>query len=326
MMKRTTAEALGCPVAAALILCLCLSGCSSTPKKPPEAVARKNEAADTAKLGDEAMAKGMTDDAIGMYALSVEENRAVDNLDGEAEALLALGEALRVSGDLTGARSAFTQAASISRTSRSLVITAKAGASLAELSLDEGNPGEAKTESEAAAADLASAAKPKNAAETNRADLVKARLSHIGGVLLKTEGDLEGALAALKEAAAIDARLSEYSRLAADHYMMASVHSKRNEYKPALEEAALALENDKKAENPGGIAQDLIAVGIISSKMGDPERAYGYYRRAFETARAAGLPELKAKALERLVETAHALGLAGDEASWTKELEAARKD
>jgi hypothetical protein len=81
------------------LVLLLSTGCSSAPKVPPETITRRNQAAAIAKLGDEALIQGKGSEAIQLYTLSLAQNRAVDNGEGEIQSLIALGNAWRFQGD-----------------------------------------------------------------------------------------------------------------------------------------------------------------------------------------------------------------------------------
>lgn len=306
-----------------LVLAAFLAACSSAPKKTPETTVRRNRAAELAKLGDGALGEGKTDYAISLYGLSIKENRAVDNLEGEAQGLLALGNACRIAGRDESARDAFRTALDRTHDLGSPLMAAQVLVSLAELDAGTGDLPAAKDGLAQARAALDAAGNSATPAGRKLKSRTGARLSYVDGLVRKADGDLDGAWAAFSAAVAVDGANEDWAATGTDRYMMALMRTKQGAYREALDEAAAALANDKKAENSSGIVQDLLALGAISVRLGENAGAYGYFRRAYETAKAAERPALARKALERLVETAEALGHAGERDAWQKLLDAA---
>jgi hypothetical protein len=75
-----------------------------------------------------------------------------------------------------------------------------------------------------------------------------------------------------------------------------------------LKNAQLALAMDKKIENSVGIAMDLYALGLISSKRKDTAAAYDYFQRSYLVSTTLSMKSEMRKALVELISSADALG------------------
>jgi len=69
--------------------------------------------------------------------------------------------------------------------------------------------------------------------------------------------------------------------IAADCYSLAVLYDSRESLDEALQMARRALAHDKDGENPPGIAQDLMLLGLLEKKNGRPEQSVDYFQRAF---------------------------------------------
>ena len=90
--------------------------------------------------------------------------------------------------------------------------------------------------------------------------------------------------------------------------MIASVHSKQGDFPDALSNAQKALELDKKVESSPGIAKDLFALGLISSRKGDAAAAYDYFQRSYGVFATLGQKTGMKKSLTELISIAEGLG------------------
>jgi tetratricopeptide (TPR) repeat protein len=103
---------------------------------------------------------------------------------------------------------------------------------------------------------------------------------------------------------------------------MASIYSKREQYAQALEYALQALQTDKSVENSLGIAQDLLALGIISSKLARDTEAFDYLERSYGIYSALSYTSGLWSVLPQLVETGRRIGRATEAAAYAAQLEA----
>ncbi len=140
-------------------------------------------------------------------------------------------------------------------------------------------------------------------------------LYHNLGAACKATGDLDRAMEWLRKALAVDLGEKLFEEAAADYYMIASVFSKQGDYASAAENALLALDYDKRTENALGVTKDLLALGLIASRAGDHETAYGYFERSRLAATALGSTTDIRSALQGLIASGEALGKTGEVAA-----------
>ena len=128
------------------------------------------------------------------------------------------------------------------------------------------------------------------------------------GAAHKNLGDLAKAREDLEKSLAINLAHKLAEETAADYYMLASLDSKQGNLDSAMKNAELALATDKKIENSIGIAMDLYALGVISSKRKDMAAAYDYFQRSYLVSTTLSMRSDMRKALVELIAAAEALG------------------
>jgi tetratricopeptide (TPR) repeat protein len=253
----------------AVALCLSLPGCSSAPKKAVDTVALKNEAADYAKLADDFFFKGQYLSALQFYGEALELNLSVDNIEGVIVARNALGRTLLVLGRLDDAEREFTDALRDGRPFGKPALIAQSLSNLGELYYTRSRLEEAET----------FLMEAERLAPTN--DAVWAVVAHNRGVVAVARGDLNGARAYLLKAEQANERAKRWSVLGTNRYVLASVAYAQGSLDEALRWAEQALAADKTAENSLGIGADLEALGRLSRRAGQAEKAFEYFRRSF---------------------------------------------
>jgi len=287
---------------AAAILALSFS-CSTAPK-PAEAVFdTKNKAAEFAKLGDQYMAEGRFAAALGYYEEALSAGSSVDDLGGIAASRVSMGRAYAAAGQPEDARREYVAALEYALMAGSAAGQSAAKAGIGELEYAEGRIGAALGLFEEAAA-LASAAEDGGKA--------RAVALHDRAVAKSALGDAAGARADLAEAESINRRAKRWAELASNRYVTASILASEGDLELALTAAKDALEADKKGENSRGIVSDLAACARLSARLGRGEDAWGYWRRSFESGLAVDDEAAVRGALAALVGLSDGLGKAAE--------------
>lgn len=276
---------------------LVVSGCSSAPDTPEFAVARKNQAARHAEFGNEQFNRGNYELALRYFELALAENIAVDNLSGIAQSYNSIGRVYFATGNIAEARAGFLDAIRFADLAENHEHRMQAHVNLAVAAIQEDD-----TDTAAEYLALANAAVEANEAEPN------AILFHNTGVLHARTGRFDEARRYLERARDINRADGQWPELASNHYMLASIASREKRYDAAFEDAALALEYDKRAENSPGIAADLRALGTISTHLGNDDEAYQYYLRSLRVYLALNQPRAAVALLDELAETARRTG------------------
>lgn len=291
---------------AALVL---LAGCSSAPKPREQVDSVKNQAAQYAAAGNAFFGQGNYPQAQKFFDLALQTNLSVYNLSGIATSYNSLGKVYLAVGDLAAAETDFQNALGVARQIHDAGLTGQTESNLGEVDLARGSYHKALETFNRALARTEDPNSP-----------LAARLDHNIGAAYKGLGDFPSALAFLHKAAEAHLALKDEVELSSDYYMIASVYSKERDYRKATESAEKALAGDEKMENSPGIAADLLALGIIAEKAGNPSTAYSRYYASFQVYKSIGLlPEVK-ELLGRLVRVARRLGLTEDAASYERAL------
>ena len=254
-------------VAAALLI---LASCSSAPKPTAEVVARKNQAAEYSKLGDDFMAKRDYASALRFYEESLRENRAVDNGGGAVVSLNSIGRVYLAAGKQTEAEATFREALDYAEALNSPSLRALSLANLGEALYARGM--------REGALILFQEGLPLAA----RDERTLAVILHDRAVIYRDQERWEEAETDLRRAAGINQRLKRLSEYGANLYMLGNIASKRGNLRSAQDFVRQALAADKTAENSSGIAADLEALAALAIKTENPEDAFNYYRRAFD--------------------------------------------
>ena len=294
---------------AVLAAVLLLAACSSAPKKADEATDIKNRAAEAAQFGNSYYRQGRYDLALQFFTQALNENLSVDNEPGVVQSYNSIGRVYLAVGMIGEAESAFLRAAAIAVRlgGEPQFVTSN---NLGELYLRRGD----------AATALATFERVLGGPLAGMPPAQVGLLYHNLGCASKATGDLVKAMEWLKKALAVNLDEKLYEEAAADYYMIASVHSKQGDYPAAAKNAELALEYDKRIENALGVVKDLLALGLVAMKAGDPATAYGYFQRSHLAATALGSTADIRSALEGLIASGEALGMSAATAEYRKAL------
>ncbi|MCX7028673.1 MAG: tetratricopeptide repeat protein [Spirochaetes bacterium] len=292
-----------------LAAALALAACSSAPKQTDTATDVKNHAAESALSGNTYYRQGRYELALQFFTQALNENLSVDNEEGVVQSYNSIGRVYLAVGMNDEAESAFAKASSIAVRlgGAPLFVTSN---NLGELYLRRGD---ARGAVEIFERVLGGSLKD---VQQDQVGL----LYHNLGSAYKATGDYARAMEWLRKALAVDLDQKLFEEAAADYYMIASVHSKQGDYKSAAENAQLALDNDKRTENALGVIKDLLALGLIASRAGDPAAAYRYFERSHLAATALGSTADIRSALEGLISSGEALGKTAEVAAYRKAL------
>lgn len=291
----TRGAALGRP-ALLLALALVMASCSSAPRRPAEELARKNEAAQYAKLADDFFFKGQYLQALSFYSEALDAHLSVDNVEGAVLSRNSLGRAFLALGRSADAEREFADALRDARAFGKPALVAQSLSNRGELLYARG-------EREAAGAAFAEA-EPLVAAS----DPLAAVIAHNRGVLALALGELDQAQALLSRAESANERAKRWAALGANRYVLASLANARGDVAGALVWALKALEADKRGENSLGIGADLEALAQLSRKAGEAEAALDYYRRALGLWLSLGRDADALRCAKALAELAEGLG------------------
>lgn len=293
---RAVPRSLGAARAAALTLALVMASCSSAPKRPAEELARKNEAAQYAKLADDFFFKGQYLQALSFYGEALDAHLSVDNVEGAVLTRNSLGRAFLALGRSADAEREFADALRDARAFGKPALVAQSLSNLGELLYARG-------ERDSAGAAFAEA-EPLVAAS----DPLSAVIAHNRGVLALAMGEFDQAQAYLSRAEAANERAKRWAALGTNRYVLASLANARGDAAGALSWAKKALEADKRGENSLGIGADLEALAQLSRKAGEAEAAFDYYRRALGLWLSLGRDADARRCAKALAELAEGLG------------------
>lgn len=283
--------------AAALLAALALlSACSSAPKRASEVVAKKNDAAEYAKLADGFFAGRQYASALQYYGEALEANQSVDNVEGAIVSRSSLGRVYLAMGQSEDAARELGDALEDARALGRGPLVALCLSNLGEFRFAQGD---------AAGADaLFAEAEPLASGD----DAIAAVISHNRGVVAMGRGDYAAAEAFLARAAASNDRARRWVELASNRYVLASVANAKGDAAGALAWLEKALVADKAAENSAGIGADLAAMARLQRRLGRDAAAFDLYRRAFGVWLAVNDRGEAEKALTALYELSVALG------------------
>jgi tetratricopeptide (TPR) repeat protein len=120
-------------------------------------------------------------------------------------------------------------------------------------------------------------------------------LSNLGTLSLHN-GDTAAALTYYRQALEIDRGLETPRAIGLDLFNIASTYQAREDFPQALEYYERALPPFRLTSDLPHIAEALFRMGLISERIGQPEKAKQYFQAAVEVASRAGMPELEKKA------------------------------
>jgi len=303
------------PLFLALLALVALGGCSTAPRKSAQIVEKKNRAAEYTTFGNRAFAEGDNHAAIVFFQQALAVNLSVDNQTGVVQSLSSLGKVHAAQGELDAAEEVYNRARRLADGLGDPALGAQCAVNLGELYLRRGKAAEAREL-------LTKALEGADKLEGSR-DL--ALLRHTLAVAEKWLGNLDESALQLQAALAINLKLGAVEEVASNYYLLASVASKRQDYATALDYARKALESDKSVENSLGIAQDLLALGIISTRLGALEDSFAYLERSYGIYDALDSSSGRLTVLPYLVESAERAGRSEEAAAYARILQTAQK-
>jgi tetratricopeptide (TPR) repeat protein len=287
-----------------------LFGCSSAPD-PPEAVYdTKNQASRYADFGNAHFNDAEYEMALRFFELALEENTTVDNQPGIAGNHNSIGRVYLAVGREEAAESNFRRALEIARRHDAPEALVQAHSNLAELYLHQERTADAAAQLEEAQRVITERQLPEDPIVLHNMAVVRMR-----------EGALEEAETLLRRAARQNEEARAWAELASNHYMLASLASRRGAPETAIEEALLALEYDKRGENSPGIAKDLYVLGTLYRRAGEAETGYDYLQRALRVSVALNQYEETRRNLRALVEVAGELDRTAEAEEYRRQLE-----
>ncbi len=285
-----------------------LLGCSSLRGGSDEVVTTRNQAAEFIRYGTTYAVRAEYEQALSLYENALGLSISVDDQNGVARALNAIGKIYVATGDLSTAEAQFQRAVKIAErgTAGTTVDTAdrmietliEGKSNLGDLALRRGD-------TERALAFFSEAIELVGPRHTTP---VAAILYHNVGAAHGRLGRYDDAEEYLRRALAINEQRRIHGEVAANLYMLASVYSRRGLFDEAYDLAYQALERDKMIENPLGIAQDLFALGSIERRRTRFDAAHEYYTRAFDIYLTLGVVPEVVRALSALEENAVSMG------------------
>jgi tetratricopeptide (TPR) repeat protein len=283
-----------------IALAALLGACSSAPRGQSEVLKTRNRASENAEYGNRSYAAGDYAAAASFFQEALALNVSVDNEPGVITSLCSIGRVHAAVGQLDEAEQVLLRASRRADALGRLTLQAQCASALAALDLERGRDAEARE------LILRALGREKELAGTREL----AVLFHTLGVAERRLGALDQAQAHLELALATNRALGAVEETASNLYALASVLSKREDYPGALEYALEALRTDKRVENSLGIAQDLLALGIISARLGNQQDAFSYLERSHEIYSVLGHARGLGQVLPRLVEAARSTGRA----------------
>jgi len=298
--------------AAALLVAALLAGCSSAPRQPTQVVEKKNRAAEYTGIGNRAYIEGDYSGALTFFQQALAVNLSVDNGPGVIKSLCSIGKVHIALGQQPQAEEVFVRARRLAATAGDTVLEVQSAVGLGELLIAAGRSDEAR--------DLLAAELRYEKPLAGTRDL--AILYHTLATAEKKLARLDEAKAHVDLALAINRKLKALEDVAANHFLLASIYAKREDYASALASAQAALDTDKGIENSLGIAQDLLALGIITTKLGRNEQAFDYLERSYGIYSALRMDSGLKAVLPDLVAAARRVGRDADAEAYAAKLAA----
>ncbi|MBN1646874.1 MAG: tetratricopeptide repeat protein [Spirochaetales bacterium] len=278
---------------AALVIIL-LASCSTAPKKSDEVVDTKNQAAELIDYGNRAFEDAQYDQALKFFNMALDQNVTVDNEPGIAGSYNSIGKVYLRLGKIDRAMDYFEKALKIAQKINNPLIISQSSNNIGETWLFRNDTSMALEYFNTALTIPGSA--------SQEVEVHIAVINNNIGIVQKRLGNYESALEYLTKSMKTNSKYKKFAELATNYYMIASVYSKQELYGPALENAQLALEMDKKVENSPNIAQDLFVIGIIYKKTGDETRAFDYFEKSYMIYERINLPREMKKVLVYMLE------------------------
>lgn len=252
-----------------LVFVLFWAGCSSLPKETVQHTERNEQASSFLKMGLKQHQGGHYPKACAFFKKALASYSSVDDGGGVAESYCGLGRSQMAMEELEKAETSFQQAHLAAKGSGFVDLEAQALGGLGAVALHRNQPDQAISLFEKALA------LPLVQQSSTRATVL-----HDLGAAHQKLGDNSKALPLFESALGLHETLRDLMGIATDCYSLALMYEAENNNVLALEYARRALNHDKRAENPYGVAQDLTLLGTLSSANGQEDQAQDYLRRA----------------------------------------------
>jgi tetratricopeptide (TPR) repeat protein len=295
------------PLLLALAALAALLSCSTAPKPRTEVNERKNRAAEFTRSGNERFAQGDYRQALSFFTLALNENVAVDNLEGICSSYNSIGMALLAQGEKERAEASFTEALRLAGKLADPRLAAQSASNLGELALARGQPQKALEYLQFAESQIA-----------GQAGAGPAIVFHNLGAACKQLDRPAEAMAYFQKALAINLDLKRFEEAASNYYMIASLCSGQEDYPGAFKALNEALRYDRLMERSRGIAQDLHALGALYEKTGDDENALEHYHRSYLVYRSLSMNGEAARLLPLLLALAERTGRTAEAESYRR--------
>ncbi len=285
------------------------AGCSSAPPPSNGVSTVKDQAAQDSAVGEGYYRQARYDLAIQFFLRALNGYTSVDDGEGVTRTYNLIGKTYLATSSLDQAEDMFVRARQRAKgVSDSLLFDSSNN--LGELYLARGDAARARDVL------LEALALPAGAQTPARTAIVYHNL----GTAEKNLGEPAQALEYYGKSLQINLAQKLQAEAASDYYMIASVHSREGRFDEAVKNAELALAVDKRIENSPGIAEDLYALGLISTRRADSAAAFDYFQRSYMVYTTIGLKSGMRKALTHLVSTCDALGRTADGDTYRKAL------
>lgn len=251
-----------------LMLIVLVTSCSTKPREPAEIYTRRNQADSLMTQGYERTDALYYDQAWASFNKALDIYASLDNRPGMIDALLALGRTRRMTDEIDSAEELYRHAQALAEFSDDARQMRSVLNHRADLALRKGDP--------VLAVELLADQDPEIPDGRERSTQLRLR-----GSARHVMGYEEEARALLTEAAEVALAADEALAAAQAYYKLASIASLSAGFEEAESWALKALEADKSIEYGPGIAADLRALAIISTKAGNELQAEDYYRRSW---------------------------------------------
>ena len=273
---------------------ICLSGCSSAPKKPAEIFTERNVGASQLNLANQIASRGRYEEALRLLAEARRIALSTDDPQLRIKTSTARGSILFSMGRHAEALSELESAAAEGDASgeNALASLARIYVIRANLRLQEESG-----KNSAAISDLTDRLNREMALVKSDSQATAAGYVTLG-MAEKLAGRWTEAESTVKKALDIHDKNRFLEEAAYDWFLIASIRSVAGNYDSSIEALMQAIRFDRRAENGFGLASSWQAMGDVYQKAGRTEDSRTAYRRAAEIFRAIDLNE-RAEQLER---------------------------
>ncbi|MCX7786948.1 MAG: hypothetical protein N2442_04520 [Spirochaetes bacterium] len=281
-----------------LILIL-LSACSSVPPPKEEVFDKRNLATQYMEFGNRYYQDADYQQALQLYLLAKNYFASVDDTEGIIGAYNALGKTYLQLGMPSEAEAHISFALDIAKSSRKDRFILQTVNHLTGVLLQRGAFSQAQSLLEEYRSLIPQT--PPWAVEYSV-------YYHNLGAALQALKRSQEAEQAISRAVAMNLELKNFGELASNYYLLALIHQTQGNLSQAMSDAETALKYDKQMENSMGIAQDLLLLGFLKERSGNPLEAFDLYSRSYLVYRALNHRSGMERSLKRLEEAAEKSG------------------